>query len=286
MLRLTNYLAAIACLVLASLHVVYADNSAGCGKSPTLKNQSYNMQVNGKQRQYFIKLPDNYDSSHPYRLVFTWHPLGGSAQGIVNGANPSNGGILPYYGLSALANNSAIFVVPNGLNAGWGNQGGEDITFFDQLVKTVEADLCVNTNLRFSTGFSYGGAMSYALACGRPNMIRAVAVLSGGLLSGCQGGTGSVAYYGQHGTRDSVLNVSGGRQMRDKFVSNNGCQKLSSEPQPNGGTSVMTKYTGCKEGYPVTWVIHDGDHNPSQVNQGSSTPFAPQNSWDFFTQFS
>lgn len=45
-----------------------------------------------------------------------------------------------------------------------GNQGGEDVTFFDNLVKTVEADLCVETTLRFSTGFSYGGAMSFAIA--------------------------------------------------------------------------------------------------------------------------
>ncbi|RYP68875.1 hypothetical protein DL771_006414 [Monosporascus sp. 5C6A] len=285
MLGRTNYLLAIACLVLASLHAVYAANSAGCGKNPTLRSQRYSIQVNGKQRQYILKLPDNYDRNHPYRLVFTWHQLGGSAQKIADGENPNAGGALPYYGLAAIANNSAIFVVPDGLNAGWGNQGGEDVTFFDQLVNTVEADLCVDTNLRFSTGFSYGGAMSYALACARPTMIRAIAVISGGVLSGCQGGSSPVAYYGQHGTSDSVLNVNGGRQMRDRFVANNGCQRLSSEPQPNGGTSVLTKYTGCREGYPVTWVIHNGDHNPSQVNQGSNTPFAPRNSWDFFTQF-
>ncbi|KAK7943330.1 uncharacterized protein PG986_012443 [Apiospora aurea] len=163
----SNILLAVACLVLASLHTVYAASSAGCGKSPTLKSQRYSMTVNGKQRQYFMKIPNNYDNSHPYRLVFTWHQLGGSAQKIVNGENPQQGGALPYYGLEAISNNSAIFVVPDGLNAGWGNQGGEDVTFFDQLVKTVEADLCVDTNLRFSTGFSYGGAMSYALACAR-----------------------------------------------------------------------------------------------------------------------
>ncbi|KAK8097249.1 uncharacterized protein PG998_005471 [Apiospora kogelbergensis] len=281
----SNILVAVACLVLASLHTVYAASSAGCGKSPTLKSQRYTMTVNGKQRAYFMKLPNNYDNSHPYRLVFTWHQLGGSAQKIVNGENPQQGGALPYYGLEAISNNSAIFVVPDGLNAGWGNQGGEDVTFFDQLVKTVEADLCVDTNLRFSTGFSYGGAMSYALACARASMIRAVAVISGAPLSGCQGGKDPVAYYGQHGTSDSVLNVQMGRQLRDQFVANNGCQRLSSEPQPNGGQSVMTKYTGCKAGYPVTWVIHNGDHNPSQVNQGQNTPFAPKNSWDFFTQF-
>lgn len=274
-----------ACLLLASLPDVLAANSTGCGKAKTLTNKQYSMNVNGKNRNYFLNIPDNYDQNKPYRLVFTWHQLGSSAQSIVNGEDIKNNGVLPYYGLKAIANNSAIFVVPDGINNGWANQGGEDVTFFDQLVKTVEADLCVNTDLRFATGFSYGGAMSYALACARPDMIRGIAVISGGLLSGCSGGTKPVAFYGQHGTRDSVLNVGMGRQLRDKFVTNNGCTRLASEPQPNGGNAVKSVYTGCKQGYPVTWVIHDGYHNPSQVNSGSTNPFAPGYTWEFFTQF-
>ncbi|KAK0717707.1 Alpha/Beta hydrolase protein [Lasiosphaeria miniovina] len=258
------------------------ESSAGCGKTPTITSKQYSMTVNGKSRQYIMKLPNNYDKSRPHRLVFTWHQLGGSAQKIVDGEDTSRGGALPYYGLNAIANNSAIFVVPQGLNAGWGNQGGEDVTFFDQLVKAVEADLCVDTRLRFSTGFSYGGAMSYALACARPKDIRAVAVISGSQLSGCTGGNDPVAYYGQHGTSDSVLNVSGGRQLRDRFVRNNGCTAVA-ETQPSGGRSVKTVYQNCKPGYPVTWVIHGGDHNPSQKD--GSVIFAPQNTWDFFTQF-
>lgn len=274
-----------ACLLLATVSDVFAANSPGCGKAKTITNRQYSMQVNGKTRNYIVNVPDNYDQNRPYRIVYEWHQRGGSAQKIVNGEDPNRGGALPFYGLKAIANNSAIFVVPDGLNSGWSNSGGEDVAFFDQLVKTVESDLCVNTALRFSTGFSFGGAMSYALACARPDMIRAVAVISGAQLSGCDGGSKPVAFYGQHGTSDSVLNVSMGRQLRDKFVANNGCQRLGSEPQPNGGNSVKTKYTGCREGYPVTWVIHNGDHNPSQVNSGSSTPFAPANSWEFFTQF-
>jgi hypothetical protein len=68
-------------------------------------------------------------------------------------------------------------------------------------------------------------------------MLRAVAVISGAELSGCSGGTKPVAYYGQHGTSDSVLNISMGRQIRDKFVAANGCKKPASEPQPNGSNS-------------------------------------------------
>jgi poly(3-hydroxybutyrate) depolymerase len=282
--RRSNCFAAVVLLLWMSLSNVFAEKSAGCGKTPTITSKSYTMTVNGKQRQYIMKIPDRYDKDHPYRLIFTWHQLGGSAQKIVAGEDINRGGALPYYGLASLSNNSAIFVVPNGLNNGWGNAGGEDITFFDNMVKTIEGDLCVDTNLRFSTGFSYGGAMSFAIACARPKDIRAVAVLSGGLLSGCSGGTDPVAYYGQHGTADSVLNVSGGRSMRDRFVKNNGCTAVS-ETQPAGARSVKTQYQGCKQGYPVTWVIHNGDHNPSQVDSGSSTPFAPGNSWEFFSQF-
>jgi poly(3-hydroxybutyrate) depolymerase len=273
-----------ALLLLASATSILATNSAGCGKAKTLTSKQYSIQVNGKNRNYFLDIPSNYNQNNPYRLIFTWHQLGGSAQKIVNGEDPNRGGALPFYGLKALANNSAVFVVPDGLNAGWGNQNGEDVTFFDQLSKLVEADLCINTDLRFSTGFSYGGAMSYALACARPDAIRAVAVISGAQLSGCAGGTKAVAYYGQHGTSDSVLNVSQGRALRDKFVQLNGCQRPGSEPQPNGGNSVKTVYQGCREGKPLTWVIHNGDHNPSQGNNGGS-PFAPGNSWEFFTQF-
>ncbi|KAL2268805.1 hypothetical protein VTJ83DRAFT_3651 [Remersonia thermophila] len=285
MFRRTSVLGAALLALTWLTTFVLAAPSAGCGRDPTLRSQTYNINVNGRNRQYILRVPNNYDKNRPYKLVFLWHPRGGSMQKIVNGEDPNRGGILPYHGLLSHANESAIFVVPEGLNQGWANNGNEDTNFFDRLVETVESQLCVETSLRFSTGFSWGGGMSFALACARPRQIRAIAVISGGLLSGCQGGTEPVAYYAQHGTRDSVLNVGMGRQLRDQFVRNNGCQRLSYEPQPNGGRSVRTDYQGCRPGYPVTWVVHDGDHNPSQVDAGSNTPFAPKNTWDFFSQF-
>ena len=64
-----------------------------------------------------------------------------------------------WYGLRKLANEGAIFIAPQGLNNGWANSGGEDITFIDTLVKNAQDKLCVDTAQIFSTGFSYGGAM-------------------------------------------------------------------------------------------------------------------------------
>jgi poly(3-hydroxybutyrate) depolymerase len=155
---------------------VIAD-TAGCGKAPTLTSGTKTMTVNGKSRRWIVRLPNNYDRTIPHRLVFGVHWRDADYGAV-------DGGSAPYYGLRSRMNNT-IFVAPDGLNKGWANSGGEDITFFDQIIKAVSDDLCINEKLIFSLGFSYGGAMSYSLACSRPKVVRAVAILSGALLSGC-----------------------------------------------------------------------------------------------------
>ncbi|KAK4463576.1 putative feruloyl esterase C [Cladorrhinum samala] len=265
--------------------------STGCGKSPTLITAAstttpLRLTVNNKNREFLVRLPPNYDSSHPYRLILTLHALGGQASQVVAGTN----GYIPYYGLPPLANDStgAIFVVPNGVNNGWGNQGGEDVAFLRQVISTVESDLCVDQDLRFSTGFSYGGAMSYSLACSLGKEIRAVAALSGNpQISGCAAGSEPVAYYGQHGTNDQVLPISGGRQMRDRFVKNNGCAATQEAAVPAGGSSshVKTVWSGCQPDKPVVFVVFDGPHTPIPKDAGAADTWTPAETWEFFKQF-
>lgn len=74
-----------------------------------------------------------------------------------------------YYGLRDLARETAIFVAPQGLNNGWANSGGEDLTFTDQMMDYITSNTCVDEDQVFSTGWSYGGAMTFELACSRPS---------------------------------------------------------------------------------------------------------------------
>ncbi|MEO3928576.1 ricin-type beta-trefoil lectin domain protein [Micromonosporaceae bacterium B7E4] len=253
--------------------------TAGCGKAPTLTNGTRTISSGGQNRSYILRIPDGYDRNRQYRLIFGFHWLNGSAQ------NVSSAG---YYGLQPLSNNSTIFVAPQGLDAGWANTNNRDLTLFDDIRQQVENDLCVDTTQRFALGWSYGGAMSYAVACARPTIIRAVAVLSGAQLSGCNGGTTPVPYFGIHGIYDSVLNISMGRQLRDTFVRNNGCTAQSPrEPTRGSLTHITTVYSGCRAGYPVQWAAFDGDHTPSPVD-GSSSPndsrtWTSGEIWRFFT---
>jgi poly(3-hydroxybutyrate) depolymerase len=264
-----------------------AAQSPGCGKGPTLTSGTRTIQSAGQSRSYILRIPDNYDSDHPYRLIFGYHWRGGTMQDVDGGG--SSGAVWSYYGLQAQADDSTIFVAPQGIGNGWPNSGGQDLEFTDDMLELIQGDLCVNTRQIFALGFSYGGGMSYALACARPSVFRAVAVYSGGVLSGCEGGTEPVAYMGIHGLSDGTLNISGGRSMRDRFVMNNGCTPQN-PPEPNGGslTHTCTTYQGCMDGYPVRWCAFDGGHTPGMVDGGGddgARTWTKTEVWEFFSQF-
>jgi poly(3-hydroxybutyrate) depolymerase len=263
--------------------------TAGCGKAPTLTSGTHTIQSGGQSRTYLLRVPDNYDNNHPYRLIFSFHWLGGTAEQVDNGS--TSGAMWSYYGLRPLANNTTIFVAPQGLSNGWANSGGRDLTFVDDMIKQIEAGLCVDTTQLFASGFSYGAGMSYAIACARATVFRGVVVYSVGNLSGCEGGTQPIAYFGIHGLRDTTLSIAGGRTMRDRFVKNNGCTPQN-PPEPAQGslTHIVTNYSGCRAGYPVAWGAFDGPHAPNAVD-GSADPYAPgakswtqQVVWNFITQ--
>ncbi|KFA77617.1 hypothetical protein S40288_09239 [Stachybotrys chartarum IBT 40288] len=245
--------------------------SAGCG-SGGITSGTYNVAVNGQSRSYILDVPSDYDNTRPYRLVFGYHWLDGSMQNVASAG---------YYGLQPLSEGSAIFVAPNGLNAGWANTNGEDIAFTDAILDTVTGGLCIDEAQIFATGFSYGGGMSFSVACSRPDVFRAVAPIAGAQLSGCSGGTTPVAYLGIHGVVDSVLPVDSGRQLRDRFLSLNGCAAQEApEPAAGTGSHIKTEYQ-CT-GPPVWWIAHSGDH-VADPRDGDGTLWAPGETWDFFT---
>ncbi|GAB3108563.1 hypothetical protein GCM10027160_06690 [Streptomyces calidiresistens] len=260
----------------------------GCGNAPGLRSGTHTIQSGGKNRSFILRVPDNYDSNRPYRLIFAFHWRGGTAAEVASGG--SSGTAWAYYGQQEQSNNTAILVAPQGLDNGWANPGGEDVTFVDNMIRHIEGGLCVNPTQRFATGFSWGGGMSYALACARANEFRAVAVIAGGQISGCSGGNQPIAYFGIHGIDDSVLTIGQGRSLRDRFVGNNGCTTQSPrEPARGSRTHITTTYSGCRAGYPVQWAAFDGGHIPAPVdgstNESGVATWTKSEIWRFFAQF-
>ncbi|MGW3037152.1 RICIN domain-containing protein [Streptomyces sp. NPDC001178] len=275
----------------SAMRTAAAAASTGCGKAPALTSGNHTIQSGGQNRSYILRVPAGYDNNHPYRLIFGFHWRGGTANDVDSGG--TDGYNWSYYGLRRLAdnaNNGTIFVAPQGNDNGWANPGGQDVAFVDALVNQIEAGLCVDTTQLFSAGFSYGGAMSYALACSRATVFRAVAVYSGANLSGCNGGNQPIAYMGLHGLRDNVLPISLGRELRDTFVRANGCTPQNPPEPANGSlTHIITTYSGCRSGYPVVWAAFDGaGHDPGPIDGSTGDGWRTWTSaavWQFFTQF-
>ncbi|MFD0205778.1 MULTISPECIES: cellulose binding domain-containing protein [Saccharothrix] len=265
--------------------------TAGCGKAPGLASGTHTITSGGQNRSYILRVPANYDPNRQYRLFVGFHWLNGTANDVDSGGGA--GYNWSYYGLrkqADAANNSMIFVAPQGISNGWANTNGRDLTFVDDLLRQLDAALCIDTTQRFAGGFSYGGAMSYAVACARATTFRAVVVYAGGLLSGCNGGTQPIAYMGLHGLTDNVLNISQGRTMRDAFVRNNGCT-AQNPPEPRQGSlsHVVTTYSGCRAGYPVVWAAFDNGHTPAPVDgcscEDGGRTWTSAEVWKFVNQF-
>jgi poly(3-hydroxybutyrate) depolymerase len=227
-------------------------------------------------REYVLEIPDDYDPNHAYRLILGWHWRGGNANNVVNGAGNASRG--PFYGLQERAAGSAIFVAPEGLVdngvSGWANPGGRDIEFLEAMLDRFNAELCIDPDRIFSTGFSYGGMMSNAVGCALGGVFRAIAPMAGSLWSGCEDGSAPVAFWGSHADPlDRVVSPNAGRDARDVFLERNGCSDQTTPTDP----SPCVTYQGCQVGYPVTWCEFPGDH---------FTPdFAPEAVWSFFAQF-
>ena len=148
-----------------------------------------------------------------------------------------------------------------------------DLALADAVVAQIEQNFCIDTNRIYAHGWSFGGSMSYRTACSRPLGgtgsatwgVRAIAVYSGAQLSGNCTPTAPVAYYGSHGTHDSVL------KLRQPGIAH--CRRTSPRPtaargratKVNSGAHVCTTLTGCKTGYPLEFCSFNGDHTPYPI---------------------
>ena len=224
------------------------------------------MDVSGTARTYFVMLPSNYSSATQYPLVFQFHPMGGTAQGAMSMPNIR----------SSFPN--AIYVAPQGLadsggTTGWPNTNGQDIAFTRAMIDRLEADYCVDAGRIFSTGFSYGGIMSFTIACQMSDVFRAVAPMAGAMFAGCRNGTTNpIALWGAHGNTDTVVATDQGRAARDVILARNHCGTQTTPTTP----SPCVSYEGCDSGYPVTWCEFDGGHTPPSFANSAIVAFFRQ----------
>jgi poly(3-hydroxybutyrate) depolymerase len=274
--------------------------SAGCGKTRTLQDGSQALMSGGVNRTFFLSTPSGYDSSVPHRVIFMFHWNYGSINSIVNPPDADRNTDRPFYGMGDLSDGKTIFIVPQGLlsptgGAGWENPNDRDVIFTDDLLAAVSSDLCVDTTRVFTTGFSYGAAMSYKLACARPDKFRGAAVYAAGPVSGNDPAecTTPIPFFQVHGVDDPIINIATGLSVLDVFTRLNGCTAMT-PPEPPQDGHTCTSYEGCQvptrfcsfgagENNPYNPSLRG--HYPSAKVPGETTSWIPAEAWSFITQF-
>ena len=273
---------------------------------PTSTRLSIN--VGGSNRDYIIDIPANYDPTKPYRLIFSWHQVGGSANGNATGLYPAFNGPnfdaanYAYFGLrreANAANEPAIFVAPQGINnPPW--DYNRDVVLFDELLARVTSNLCIDESRVFTTGFSFGAMMSHALSLGRASKLRGAVTMAPANWNFPQPTkeSANIAYFGITGMSDGTCkwvnndgNRTGGKYCVLTHAEDNDCTVPANFPTAQNGTRnhVCYDFEGCKEGSPVKVCTFDGAHTPSSVSDGMSggddglKAFIPPLAWEFIS---
>ena len=232
-----------------------ASGTTGCGMTNypapcSTSGSPCSIDVGGTARQYYVKLPSNYDASHAYPLVFEFHYLGGSAEGIFN---DNMYRVRPNFA-------NAIYVIPQGLagsdgNRGWPNTNNQDIDFTKAMVSALEANYCIDQSRIFSMGFSYGGMMSITIGCLMPDVFRAIGIESGfSIVYNCNP-SHEIAVWQTQGDQDTTVTPTNAAAARDIFVKLNHCSSTTQAVDP----TPCVAYDNCDTGYPVTWCSIAGE---------------------------
>ena len=231
----------------------------------------------GEEREYLLYRPRLWRLMRGDRpLVLVFHGGGGTHRQMMRGIRES---------LHGLADEHGFYVAyPNAIDKTWdfglddiSQQLGreiDDLGFVQAVVDEVADEHRIDTNRVFATGISRGGMMSYALACFRPSLVRAVVPLAMSLpeafVEGCTSGS-PVPLLIINGTEDPIVPYNGGQivvlgQERGAVTSTdqtiriwrtrNQCKDEASaiplpNPEDDGTHAERVAYNDCVSGAPV-----------------------------------
>ena len=310
----------------------FAVEGGGTGSAPRLDTGSFGSQVcdppqahaagtfpdetivsGGLTREYILHVPASYDGTDALPLVFNFHGLTGTAAGQAD-----------YSGLNAKAEAAGfITVTPQGLATAllivshWNSalvppETGEpdDVGFVEDLLDSLESQLCIDPARVYSTGMSFGALMSVRLGCSLSDRIAAIAPVAGVYWppvwepwlvpgtevtidepAGCPSKTRPVPVIAFHGSADTIVPFDGGptslpfdiifrlsiEEAVAEWAMSNGCDSLPQEAQAAPGVRLVS-YEGCDESALVElYVVEDVDGDgPNTEGGGHTWPDATQ----------
>jgi polyhydroxybutyrate depolymerase len=240
----------------------------------------------GSNRSYLVHVPVGYDAGKPAPIVLNFHGFG---------SNPEKQNAISAF--EPLSDREGfILVTPDG-GLGWRfMQSARDsnTAFIRDVVASVRADLCVDPKRIFAAGKSQGGFMSSWLGCVAPEIVAAIAPVSG--MYEPTESCGSIPIMQFHGQADSTIPFGGGKVLvlgnypgavpvMEKWSHTNRCTGTPETVQITPHVKRVP-YRDCKAA--TIQFITDAGHTwpGTNIREGDNSPPAelPASEliWDFF----
>jgi polyhydroxybutyrate depolymerase len=240
----------------------------------------------GGDRPAETLLPDDYDTSRTWPIVFLLH--GYSASASVQNA---------YFGLGRLRHRRGfIAVLPDGTKDSSGNRFWnatdaccnfanapvDDVAYLSGLLSEAKERLAIDTERVYFMGHSNGGFMSYRMACELGSEISAIASLAGSSFDDPADCTedGQVGVLQIHGDADGTVSYTGGafvgsaypgaQEVAERWAARNGCdaepesgETFNAASDVSGDETEVQQWTNCDPSTSVElWTIRGGGHIP------------------------
>ncbi len=234
------------------------------------------LEVDGLLRSYQVHVPAGYTGEDEHPLLLALHGSGFGADGMRSTTT-----------LDATADRHGFIVAyADGVDQGWVWDGSfsdaiDDVTFLTRLLERLSAQLSVDRDRIYVTGFSAGGLMAQKLACSIPGWFAGAAVVGATLPRRIQDQCLSVisrrlpfSVISILGTSDPLIPFGGDTATGDlsllsaavtmeTWARRNGCQRTPEtatvyEDPIYGITTRRERYPDCVTGLEVELYAMEG----------------------------
>ena len=156
------------------------------------------------ERSYRAKLPESWDGVSPLPVLLYFHGWGRQGLNVVRNARIAE----------AASDAGVLLLAPDGLGKSWDFWDGEsrDVPFVGQVLADAASRWPIDRRRVIVSGFSYGAAMAWRLACAEGSAYAGFLPIAGTLWRqeslDCAGGPVRVVQV--HGLKDTVMDMPTG----------------------------------------------------------------------------
>jgi polyhydroxybutyrate depolymerase len=207
-------------------------------------------------RSYAVHVPTGYDCHLPTPLLFCLHGLGQNGfMFCVDGTStPDRTG-----GMVAKADEEGFIVV---MSSGLGPSAA-DVQVVRDIFTELETHLNIDHGRVYATGHSFGGSLSFLLACTAADLFTAVAPNAWTTISASCAPAQPIAVLATHGDQDAIAPPGDLGAAMATLAAANGCSAMETPatvPASGADTTCVT-HADCEGGVEVTYcTIMGGGH--------------------------